>query len=604
MNPDSTDDLQSRILQWLDGDLGETEAMRLDAELLGNPEARVLYLQLATLHSALEERYASQASNHGAPVVPIERLLARQRQRIVRDSLLAAAAILVISAIALWLKMVPRSPDTLASFRVGPDSVFTLTHTGEEKAPVGNVLGEGSRLHLTRGTMEGVFESGVRCVVKAPCDLSVLAGDRVSISEGVAWFEVPPAAVGFTVETAQLAIVDLGTEFGLLALADDRHEVHVTKGSVEVASRLPEGTRHKQTLKAGQARRLDALGKLVEVAFDAGRFATSIPELIAIRNPDFDSTHGNAEHHDPVGYGPITRWATSGEGVGTSSQDQPFLNQPAHSGTHAAFIQNSGIIAQSVSGFDTAKLYTVTYFVSERGLPGAATRTSVSLDLGTHSYSPSGNIIKTDAFRRIVSGPLAVFGPTANIEIRADTVSGDAALLVDSVSISRAVPTVPDGGFENPVQPARGFKQAVGIGTGELSGSAWNFAGGGGITTNGSEFMPPKAPEGSQAAILQNSDAGFRTIVNGFEPGVTYSLSLEAAGRRGGAADFRVMLDGGILMFGGSETLSPAIGSYQTFTSDEFTASGESATLRFETSDDGTTFIDDIRFNFVAEAKD
>lgn len=600
MNQASTDDLQTRILDMLDGMLTKEELIRLDEELRGSREAREIFHQLSTLHSALESQGMSHSETGRMPIIPVQLLLARQRRQTVRTTLLATAAVLVFSLFALWLKMAPHSQAALAEFRLAPDSAFTLIHTGEDDASLGNVLSEGSRLRLSRGTMEGLFASGVRCVIEAPCDLSVLSKNRISVAEGVAWFEVPHEAAGFTVETSQLTVVDLGTKFGVVAEAKGRHEVHVTKGSVEVGARQSAGA--VQILKAGHALGVDSIGKLHGIDFNGDRFTTALPGPIVIKNPDFDIEDTDSGIHDSDGYGPITFWATSGAGVGVSGQSQPFLNQNAHSGGLAAFIQGKGIISQSVSGFDPTKLYTVTYFVSERGLPGAVTSTSVSLDLGTSSYAPPGSIRKTDAFRRIVSGPLAVFGPTANVGISAATVSGDASLLVDSVSITRAVPSVADGGFENPVQPGSAFKQATGTGAGELDGTAWSFFGGGGITAKGSSFLPPLAPEGSQAAILQNVNARFSGTVSGFEPGVTYSLSLDAAGRKGGAADFQVRLGGKILRFEGSDTLSPSGSGYVNYTSDKFTTRGESLPLSFEATGKGTSFIDDIRFNFVAEA--
>ncbi|MGB1129186.1 MAG: PEP-CTERM sorting domain-containing protein, partial [Haloferula sp.] len=39
-----------------------------------------------------------------------------------------------------------------------------------------------------------------------------------------------------------------------------------------------------------------------------------------------------------------------------------------------------------------------------------------------------------------------------------------------------------------------------------------------------------------------------------------------------------------------------------TFTSDDFTTSGGSFTLKFDATGGATSFVDDIRFNFVAEA--
>lgn len=52
-------------------------------------------------------------------------------------------------------------------------------------------------------------------VVEAPCDLRLLAKDRVALGEGAAWFEVSAEAVGFSVETQQLTVIDLGTAFGI-----------------------------------------------------------------------------------------------------------------------------------------------------------------------------------------------------------------------------------------------------------------------------------------------------------------------------------------------------------------------------------------------------
>lgn len=591
--------LETRIQELIEGVLAEERWPELRDELIGSAEARELYCTHVRLHALLDRRVKGlKAVLAHESLIPVEEFEHDRRRKALHHAILAAAAVLLVSAVVLWLKMLPQSPATFAEFRIAPGSAFTLTHTGDDDAPIGNMLIEGSRLRLTRGTMEGLLGSGVRCVIEAPCDLSFLAEDRISIAEGVAWFGVPPEAIGFTVETPQLTVVDLGTEFGVVALAGGRHEVHVIKGSVEITSR--QSGEAKQILRVGEARRVDARGKLREATFAADRFTTALPEVITIANPNFDLPVADAGYNDSDAYGLVRDWAVSGEGVGVSDKSQPFLNQDAHSGTHAVFMQGRYSIAQSVSGFDPTRLYTVSYFVSERGLPGAVTSTSVSLDLGESSYALSGSVIKTDAFRRIVSGPLSVFGPTANVEIHATTISGDAALLVDSVRIFRAVPPVVDGGFENPVQPSGDFKQAVGPGGGSLIGAAWSFAGGGGITDNGSRFVPPPAPEGSQAAILQGATAEFSATVSGFEAGVTYSLSLEAAGRSGGT--FQVRLGGRLLEFDGLETLSPAIGPYASFTSDEFTTTGGSLVLSFEATGKGTSFVDDIRFNFVAEA--
>jgi hypothetical protein len=608
MNPSTEDNLQERICRLLDGELPRAEADSLDAELRACPRARSLYLQLAALHSALECQFSSRSENHPGRIIPIDLFLSRQRRRTVRIALLTAAAVLALAAIPLWMN-IAKNREVLASFQITTDATFQLSHTEHFSQTAGQILHPGSRLKLESGRLEAKFPSGVRCVIEAPCELLAVGDDHVRIRRGLAWFHVPPEGHGFMVETRTLRIIDLGTEFGVLASRDGGDEIHVIKGSVE-ASALVSGKPGKpQILKSGHARRINEAGQLIKTALRASAFPTRLNEPLAIRNADFDAPPVDGAVYDKRGYGPIFAWGSSGAGVGFSDVSQPFLNnQPAHSGTRVAFIQGEGAIAQSVSGFDPTKTYKVTYFVNERGfspdgISQPTTRNSVSLDLGESFYEYPGLITKTDAFRRIVSGPLHVFGPTANIEIRGQAASGDASLLIDSVSISRAVPAIPDGGFENPPLPPSTFRQASGAGGGTLGGAAWSFSNEGGITTNGSDFQPATAPEGSQAAILQNN-AAIETTIHGFEPGVTYSLSLEAAGRKGGTAPFQVLLDGKTLVFNGSDHIAPPSLSYQTFTSEEFSVSRTSQRLRISSTGEGTTFLDDLRFNFVAEASE
>ncbi len=282
-------DLESRILLLLDGSISDEEFSALHAELLADPRARAVYRQWAHLHSALETLHKSRTAAGQVAPVPMDRIIRLQRHHIVKVSLLAAAAILVVSAVSMWLVMVPHPPVSIATFQTAPGSIFTLTHQGDGDVPEGTVLTEGSRLRLLSGTMEGVFETGVRMVIEAPCDLSVLKEDRVALKEGVAWFQVPAHAAGFAVETPELVIVDLGTEFGVVASGAGHDEIHVTMGSVEVTPNHQGGK--KQTLHADQARRVDQVGHLHEIPPDATRFRTALLQTrsIAIANPSFES---------------------------------------------------------------------------------------------------------------------------------------------------------------------------------------------------------------------------------------------------------------------------------------------------------------------------
>jgi hypothetical protein len=317
---------------------------------------------------------------------------------------------------------------------------------------------------------------------------------------------------------------------------------------------------------------------------------------VTVANPSFEAN----TNPDP-GYGSIVGWSPGAQtSAGVSTQAQPFLNQAAHDGAQAAFIQNGGRLSQLVNGLDASKAYTVTYFVSERGLPGAYTAAYVSLNGGASNTGANYIVRKTDRFRRMTS----YHGPddrNAELQINSMDGPGDDSLLIDSVSVTRAVPLLRDGGFEYPLVDGHWLTRTEP----QLGLSEWTFGTSSGITRNGSAFGPPTAPEGSQAAILRSTQDISKTIPL-FEAGVTYSLSFEAAGRAGGLGptEFQVWLGDTRLTFGGNTALTPEVQTYNTYTSDPFTTSGGSFELRFDglTTGDKTTFIDDVRFNFVAEA--
>ncbi|MFK7910542.1 MAG: FecR domain-containing protein [Akkermansiaceae bacterium] len=299
-------DLEIRIQQLLDDELTGEQFTELETELLENPEAMELYLSYAGLDSDLKHHASYQKKAEQLPVVPVTELLAQQRNRAIRISMLSAAAVLAIVAVVMWIIKAPATPDTLATVRVTPGSNLTLTHSADGKAPIGNVLFEGSRLRLSEGTLEGRFESGVQFVVKAPCELKLLAQDRVFLTRGAAWFSVPKSAIGFTVETPEFEIVDLGTTFGILSKPDGNDEIHVTQGSVEITPGKRDGA--KQTLTAGQARRIDHQSELHEIPLNTDLFTTALPETISIpianhsfeadRNTDPNGLFSSGERQD------------------------------------------------------------------------------------------------------------------------------------------------------------------------------------------------------------------------------------------------------------------------------------------------------------------
>src|SRR5262249_1800521 len=150
------------------------------------------------------------------------------------------------------------------------------------------------------------------------------------------------------------------------------------------------------------------------------------------------------------------------------------------------------------------------------------------------------------------------------------------AAFLDAVSVTPLL--VNGGGFETPALAAGTFKYSP-------TGSAWEFTSpdkdngnGAGLTTNGSGFTggKPAAPEGPPAAFLQQQGTISQTVNLAAGPS---RLSFLAAQRAFSTPishqTFRVEIDGAAV-----GTFTPADTSYRLYTTDSFTVTAGSHTIR------------------------
>ncbi len=150
------------------------------------------------------------------------------------------------------------------------------------------------------------------------------------------------------------------------------------------------------------------------------------------------------------------------------------------------------------------------------------------------------------------------------------------------------VPTVPNGGFEDPVI-ASGFLRRP-------TPNVWTFVGtGAGIQKNGSAFGAKTAPEGVQTALFQNGGVAiFQTIE--FTEGY-FALSFMAAQRGTQAQTFEVYFDDTLI-----GKLQPASADFEYFVSDTFfaTAGPHKITIKGTNGHGGGNagFIDDVKLEY------
>lgn len=345
--------LNQLIQELLDGSISQQNLADLEAELLRSEHARHLYLNTTEIHSFLEQK--ETFTPYQSCVVPMDRILRRQKRKTLRIAAAAAAAILVISVLVMQQFFVKESPSTL-TFQASTGSKFVLTHQRADNQPEGLVLEKGSQLRLQQGTVELTFGTGVKSIIMAPADLTLHDDDKLFLKRGTAWFQVPQQAIGFQVLTKDLKIVDLGTEFGVVAHPDEHDEVHVFKGRVAVtANRL---RKENTQLVAGQSRRIDPVGRLTQVPSQPKRFLTTFRKSLPHLHWSFDNIRDGgfpAEGHDPR----LTDAVAKPQGVASQQ-----LQTKGKFGQAVSFVpeHNQGLIT-SHPGFDPQTPFSVCYWV-------------------------------------------------------------------------------------------------------------------------------------------------------------------------------------------------------------------------------------------------
>lgn len=303
-----SEQMEQRIYQCLDGELSESEKELLFHELEKDPEALKVYCRCAALDANLQRLAHSQLhldddTGNIAVLKKSPNTVGTKKPKVVATLALVASVAAIITILGLLAPQLWQAQDhtPLVSFDPTPDTQYTLVHDGETDLLEETCLQAGSQLKLSQGTIELTFKSGVRSIITAPADLVLDDGNTLILNTGTAWFQVPERAIGFTVRTEGLDIVDLGTEFGVIAKLDGHHEVHVFKGEVK-ASR-PGAQKQSVKLGAGQARRSDSTGQLVVIKPSSKSFITKRPTSLAATGKPLNINKGTqVTGEEGIGY--------------------------------------------------------------------------------------------------------------------------------------------------------------------------------------------------------------------------------------------------------------------------------------------------------------
>jgi len=118
--------LEELVAKYIEGTCCPKELKALEARLLEDDVNRAYFLEIVMLAEDLGMLNDSRQRRIGFDLVPAEILLQRQRWREAKTALLAAAAVILFSAVAIWPQMAPKHESALAGFRVAPGEKLAM----------------------------------------------------------------------------------------------------------------------------------------------------------------------------------------------------------------------------------------------------------------------------------------------------------------------------------------------------------------------------------------------------------------------------------------------------------------------------------------------
>jgi len=148
----------------------------------------------------------------------------------------------------------------------------------DDSVRIGSRLATGQGVcTLREGVIKMLYDDGVQVVIEAPAEYELLTSTEIALHYGRLFATVSEAGKGFTVRTQNSRIIDLGTEFAVLAGTRGDTELHVFKGMTTLIAGKRNTEKELVEVHAGQARQVDVYNADIRaIQLDQKTFARSI----------------------------------------------------------------------------------------------------------------------------------------------------------------------------------------------------------------------------------------------------------------------------------------------------------------------------------------
>ncbi len=265
----------------VNGVLSDDNARRLNGLLKSNASLLDEYIRFVDMHASLYQEPLLAPTDETETMVDFETVeMAYERQKRANNFWKALSSVTTIAALlafafSLWSSM----PSESSGF--SSDRYIGIVTSVKPKGPISEDLqvGRGVQTGLFRlesGKAQIRLDNGVELSMRGPVEFDVLGQDHLTLVSGRLTANVPPEAIGFRIDTPDMEVVDLGTEFALKVDSSGESKLHVLEGEVE--ARLKEGMDYENAPLVIAKERLNELSQnpsYLEREYDPISFAAS-----------------------------------------------------------------------------------------------------------------------------------------------------------------------------------------------------------------------------------------------------------------------------------------------------------------------------------------
>ncbi len=261
------------------GSLSDEEFAQLEEALRRDPELRRDLLESRMLESELRQ-FALTLDQEAARPANVTKAFLGLRAEV--WAIAATIALLLLVTKAVWpekkeVEITDREEEEVrVDLGVAVLAREDNVRWANETSQVGDSMPPG-KWDLVSGTVEIQFYSGASVTLQAPAELEILSENGGILHRGRLRADVPPHAYGFSIKTAAVELVDLGTSFGMNVTDDAETEIHVFDGEVELFGKGAQPTIGKgDLLTAGQGRVVRSSGEESALQVDPSLFEGAI----------------------------------------------------------------------------------------------------------------------------------------------------------------------------------------------------------------------------------------------------------------------------------------------------------------------------------------